>query len=46
MIIFSANVRGLRQPLKRIDLWDKFKDLKSNIVMLQETHLVNRDVNT
>ena len=39
-------MRGLRQPLKRIDLWDKFKELKCNIVMLQETHLIHSDINT
>ena len=39
-------MRGLRQPLKRIDLWDKFKELKCNIVMLQETHLIQSDINT
>ena len=42
--IISANVRGIRQPLKRLDLWNKFKELKANIVLLQETHLIQKDI--
>ena len=41
--LFSANVRGLRQPLKRLDFWKKFQELKSSIIFLQETHLINKD---
>ena len=44
MNIFSANARGLRQPLKRLDLWKKFQELKSSVIFLQETHLVGKDV--
>ena len=43
--IISANVRGIRQPLKRVDIWNKFKELNAIIVLLQETHLVKRDLN-
>ena len=42
--IVSANVRGIRQPLKRLDIWNKFKELKANIVLLQETHLIQKDL--
>ena len=45
LTIISANVRGLRQPLKRLDFWDKFRDLKADIILLQETHLVELDLN-
>ena len=41
--LFSANARGLRQPLKRLDFWKKFQELNSSIIFLQETHLVNKD---
>ena len=41
--LFSANARGLRQPLKRLDFWKKFQELRSSIIFLQETHLVNKD---
>ena len=43
MNILSANARGLRQPLKRLDMWKKFQELNSNIVLLQETHLFDKD---
>ena len=46
MCVFSANAQGLRQPIRRLDLWEKFKELKGNIILLQETHLVNKDLNT
>ena len=42
--IVSANVRGIRQPLKRLDIWNKFKELKANIVLLQETYLIQKDL--
>ena len=42
--ICSANVRGLRQPLKRLDLWNRFKEMKADLVFLQETHLVEDDI--
>ena len=44
--IISANVRGLRQQFKRIDLFNYFKKLKADIVCLQETHLIQKDLNT
>ena len=44
--ILSANVRGLRQTLKRNDIFDDFKNQKADILCLQETHLVKEDINT
>ena len=44
--IISANVRGLRQQFKRFDLFQYFRNLKADIVCLQETHLVQKDLNT
>ena len=43
--IFSANVRGLRQHFKRVDIFDYIKGLKADIICLQETHLVQKDIN-
>ena len=45
MNIFSVNARGLRQPLKRLDRWKKFQELKSSVIFLQETHLVGKVIN-
>ena len=45
LLIISANVRGVRQPLKRLDIWNKFREMKANIILLQETHLTLRDLN-
>ena len=42
--IFSASVRGLRQQFKRRDIFDYIKNLKSDIICLQETHLVQKDL--
>ena len=44
--IISANVRGLRQQFKRMDLFNYFKKFKADIVCLQETHLIQKDHNT
>ena len=44
--IISANVRGLRQQFKRIDLFEYFKKSKTDIICLRETHLVHKDLNT
>ena len=44
--IFSANMRGLRQHFKRVDLSDFLRKLKADIICLQETHLVQKDLNT
>ena len=38
--IISTNVRGLRQLKKRSDFWLKYKELKADIICLQETNLV------
>ena len=43
--VISANVRGLRQTLKRADLFDYFKGQQADIICLQETHLVQADIN-
>ena len=43
--IISADVRGLRQNIKRRDLIDYFKNQQPVIICLQETHLVQEDVN-
>ena len=43
--VISANVRGLRQSIKRKDLLDYFKLQKPDIICLQETHLVQEDIN-
>ena len=40
--IVSANTRGLRQYFKRFDY---FKNLNSDIICLQETHLTAKDIN-
>ena len=42
--IFSANIRGLRQQFKRRDIFDYIKNLKSDIICLQETHLIQKDL--
>ena len=44
--MISANIRGLRQQFKRNDIFDYIKNLKSDIICLQETHLVQKDLNT
>ena len=44
--IISANVRGLRQSIKRKDLLDYLKEKQPDIICLQETHLVQEDINT
>ena len=41
--ILLTNVRGLRQQKKRADFWLKYKELKDDIICLQETHLVEAD---
>ena len=43
--IISANVRGLRQYFKRMDFFGYCKDLKPDIICLQETHLTKKDHN-
>ena len=42
--IISTNVRGLRQVKKRGDFWLKYKELKADVICLQETHLVEADI--
>ena len=43
--LVSANIRGLRQHFKRNDIFDYLKNLKADIICLQETHLVQKDLN-
>ena len=41
----SANIRGLRQQFKKRDIFDYIKNLKADIICLQETHLIQKDFN-
>ena len=43
--LVSANIRGLRQQFKRRDIFDYIKNLKADIICLQETHLIQKDFN-
>ncbi|XP_068089408.1 extracellular calcium-sensing receptor-like [Hyperolius riggenbachi] len=42
--ITSINVRGLNSPYKRYLLWNEAKLQKSQILMAQETHLMEKDI--
>ena len=42
--VLSANCQGLRNTEKRIDVLSYFKDTNANIVCLQDTHLIERDL--
>ena len=44
--IISANIRGLRQVVKRRDLMDYVMSQNPDILCLQETHLVQGDLDT
>ena len=39
----SLNCRGLRDKTKRADIFDRIKDRKTDIILLQETHLTEND---
>ena len=41
--VLSANCRGLQNYQKRIDVLNYFKETKSNIVRVQDTHWVKND---
>ncbi len=41
----SFNVRGLDNPVKRVAILDLLRKQEVHIAMLQETHIVRRDVN-
>ena len=41
----SLNARGLNNPVKRVAILDFLRKQGAHIVMLQETHIVRRDVN-
>ena len=43
--MISANIRGLRQHFKRRDIFEYIKNLKADIICLQETHLIQKDLN-
>ena len=43
--LISVNIRGLRQQFKRNDIFDYIKNLKADIICLQETHLVQKYLN-
>ena len=44
--IESINCRGLRDHKKRIDFFSKAKEKHINILCLQETHIINNDLET
>ena len=44
--IESINCRGLRDQLKRMDIFEKAKTEKINILCLQETHIIEEDIIT
>ena len=44
--IESLNCRGIKDSLKRGDILDRARARKANIICLQETHLLGRDLNT
>ena len=41
--VLSANCRGLQNYQKRIDVLNYFKETKSNIVCVQDTHWIEND---
>ena len=43
--IESLNCRGIRDSIKRLDILDRAKNRKTNIICLQETHITGRDIN-
>ena len=43
--IESLNCRGLRDIKKRLDFFDDFKKREINIINLQETHIISKDLN-
>ena len=45
MNIISGNVRGIRDRNKRGDMWLLFQKMKADIICLQETHLIDQDLN-
>ena len=40
--VISLNVRGLRDPTKRNKIFSYVKKFKSDIIMLQETHVFKK----
>ena len=43
--IESINCRGLRDKMKRIDIFEKAREERINILCLQETHIMKEDMN-
>ena len=43
--LIPANIRGLRQLFIRRDIFEYIKNQKADIVCLQETHLIQKDLN-
>ena len=43
--IESLNCRGIRDSVKRADILDRARSRNTNIICLQETHLIGRDLN-
>lgn len=43
--VLSLNTRGLNNPVKRVAIFDLLRKQGAHFAMLQETHMVRRDVN-
>ena len=44
--IISANCQGLRDSSKRADVLNYLQQKKPNIICLQDTHLISKDINS
>ena len=44
--IESINCRGLRDKMKRLDIFDRAQKDKIKLLCLQETHIIENDLNT
>ena len=44
--IISANCQGLRDGSKRADVLNYLPQKKPNIICLQDTHLISKDINS
>ena len=44
--ILSANCRGLQDRKKRTDVLNYYKEKKPNILCLQDTHLIDKDLSS
>ena len=43
LTFYTLNARGLNTYKKRVALFDWFKDVKFDIIFLQETHLIKKN---